>query len=89
MEMRCMICQQKEETKHLPLYVCGSEGLDICHSCEMALVSYIRESIRLAYKSRKLGYQTAKEVAKTKSRKNEPDYESENEEYGPELHGDF
>lgn len=64
--MGCMICQSKEETKHLPIYVIGSEGLDICYSCEMVLVSYIRESMILASRSRKLGYMNAKDVARSK-----------------------
>lgn len=64
--MGCMICQSKEETKHLPIYVIGGEGLDICYLCEMVLVSHIRESMILASRSRKLGYKNAKDIAKAK-----------------------
>lgn len=64
--MDCMICQRKENTKHLPIYVVGSEGLDICLSCEMALVHHIRELMNVASVSRKLGYQSAKNVARAK-----------------------
>lgn len=50
---RCMICQMsKMEIKHLPLYVRGSEGLDICHFCEMILVEFVREIMNIANRSR-------------------------------------
>jgi hypothetical protein len=40
----CMICRNdKEETRHISLYVIGSEGLDICHECEMRIVEFARE----------------------------------------------
>ena len=67
MKTYCMICDEKKEIKHLPLYVEGSEGLNVCHSCEMALVHYIRGLMVLASKSRMKGYKNAKEVAKAKS----------------------
>lgn len=38
----CRICRTKEEeVKHLPLYISGSEGLEICHGCEMVLIDII------------------------------------------------
>ena len=58
--MQCMICQRKKEVRNIPLYVIGSGGLNICHICEMALVTHIRELMRLASFSRILGYRTAK-----------------------------
>jgi hypothetical protein len=43
----CMIClDNKKETRHVNLYVIGSEGLDVCHDCEMKIVDYIRDLIR-------------------------------------------
>lgn len=49
----CMICHTPDQvTKHLPLYIRGSEGLDVCHFCEMALVEAIREMINIANRSR-------------------------------------
>lgn len=41
----CMNCHEVAETKHLPLYVIGSEGLDLCHKCEMELVGMVRDWI--------------------------------------------
>ena len=42
-EMKCSIClTEADETKHLPIYITGSEGIEICHDCEMALVEHIR-----------------------------------------------
>lgn len=38
-----MICHSIEETRHIPLYCFGSEGLDVCHSCEMKLVEFVRQ----------------------------------------------
>ncbi len=52
--MSCMICQSEEDTKHLPLYVIGSEGLNICHSCEMMLVHYIQDMMQVANVSKKM-----------------------------------
>jgi len=39
----CWLCGREEETKHFDLYVDGSEGLALCHQCEMMLVSHIVE----------------------------------------------
>jgi exo-beta-1,3-glucanase (GH17 family) len=45
--MECMICGQKENNnitvRNIDLYIIGSEGLNICHECEMRLVQYIRD----------------------------------------------
>jgi hypothetical protein len=43
-----------QEVKYLPLYIRGSEGLDICHFCEMVLIEMIREMINIAGRSRKV-----------------------------------
>jgi|GEM_PF-7004284 len=49
--MRCSICQceqpvatllQEEKLRHLPLYVDGSEGIDICYACAIALTEILR-----------------------------------------------
>ena len=43
----CMICGNTEkETRHIPLYVRGSEGLSVCHDCEMLIVEIVRDLIR-------------------------------------------
>ena len=39
----CMICKSEAETRYFDLYVFGSEGLHICHECEMELVGFVRD----------------------------------------------
>jgi hypothetical protein len=37
----CMLCSDnKAETRYIDLYVIGSEGLRVCHKCEMKLVEF-------------------------------------------------
>lgn len=39
---RCDMCLKRvEEVHHLPLYVFGSEGVYLCHDCEMKVCEYI------------------------------------------------
>jgi len=42
--MLCTLCANNEEktTRFIPLYVFGSEGLNVCHECEMQLVGFAR-----------------------------------------------
>lgn len=65
--MRCMICLKDEVmgsfkslTRHINLYVIGSEGLVVCHSCEMEIVEHIRE------KRRKHGIKRKEDIKKKK-----------------------
>ena len=46
--MACNICSNTEETRHINLYVSGSEGLIICHPCEMSLVQHVRDVMNIA-----------------------------------------
>lgn len=42
--MQCMMCfENVDETRYINLYVIGSEGLEVCHKCEMELVYLIRK----------------------------------------------
>ena len=52
MEDRCTCCGEIAETKHLPLYVIGSEGTELCHQCEMLIVRLIRNIRRKSLKKR-------------------------------------
>jgi len=61
---QCTICQKWDDCKYLDLYTIGSEGTQVCHSCELALVEFAQTLIRIATKSRKIGYQNAKDVRK-------------------------
>lgn len=63
----CSICQQPR-TRHLPLYYCGSEGIHLCHECEMHVITYIRSLHNIAITSRKQGYLAAKTVREAKEK---------------------
>jgi len=54
--MSCRVCDEDVETRNIDLYVTGSEGLNICNTCEMLVVTYVRNLISLAGRSRKHGY---------------------------------
>ena len=43
METYCDICDNKGETKFLNLFPFGSEGTHLCHTCDMLVVTFIRE----------------------------------------------
>ena len=62
----CFICEDITETKHLPLYVAGSEGVVLCLHCRMALTEMVRSMATAARKAKKQGYLAAKEVAEAK-----------------------
>ena len=64
---QCRCCGDKGKVRHLAIYVVGSEGLDVCHDCEMAIVEFCRSLIRVAGRAHKLGYVAAKEVAAAKA----------------------
>lgn len=41
----CRVCGGEERPsmiRNINIYVTGSEGLNVCHSCEMHIVEYIR-----------------------------------------------
>ena len=46
--MSCRICDNTAETRHLNLYVSGSEGVELCHPCEMSLVQHVRDMMNMA-----------------------------------------
>ena len=53
----CMICHNnKEETRYISLFVIGSEGLTVCHSCEMKIVNYVRELMSIELQKKKDEY---------------------------------
>jgi hypothetical protein len=41
----CMMCDTIGPVRHIALYVVGSEGLFVCHDCEMFLVRVVRALI--------------------------------------------
>jgi len=38
----CRICGDEDKVRNKNLYVSGSEGLDVCHGCEMEIVEFVR-----------------------------------------------
>ena len=42
----CNICHQDAECRHLDLYVFGSEGVWLCHECEMLVNAFIEMMAR-------------------------------------------
>lgn len=60
----CKICNAESvECRNLDLYVTGSEGLTLCHDCEMALVNYIRGLMNVATRIRFATYKRRKATA--------------------------
>lgn len=51
---RCTICgnEPPEELEHLPIYVDGSEGVDICYACKMAVTEFLRTMKQACARSR-------------------------------------
>ena len=69
----CYICWTEESDdktlKDLPIYVYGSEGVEICFSCEMAIVKTIRNMASAAARSRKIAYKHAKKIRRSLTEK--------------------
>jgi len=53
MENFCLICGVFDEVRHLPIYVRGSEGIELCHDCEMLLVDFISKLMNLSGRIKK------------------------------------
>ena len=50
----CYMCHEMhEETNLFALYVSGSEGLRVCHECEVAIVRFCQGQARAALRRRK------------------------------------
>ena len=53
MKTDCRICgAEQTECRNINLYVTGSEGLTICHDCEMMLVTFVRNLLHFSAKNR-------------------------------------
>lgn len=59
----CNICSSPEETKHYSLYVTGSEGVNLCNACQIAVCEFIR---RMSSACNRQAIQTAKIIKFTK-----------------------
>jgi hypothetical protein len=51
--MHCGICGSIEDNLlHLPLYVNGSEGIDVCERCRVKITVIIQQVVSVANKAR-------------------------------------
>jgi ribosome-binding protein aMBF1 (putative translation factor) len=50
--MSCYICKEDVEVRRIDLYVIGSEGIDVCHDCELILVDTARNFSLIATKAK-------------------------------------
>ncbi len=52
--MKCRICgnEPPEELVHLPIYVSGSEGVDLCYACRMMVTDFVRAHINACARAR-------------------------------------
>jgi hypothetical protein len=54
-----MVCGQESKStntvRNIDLYIVGSEGLNICHECEMRLVQHIRDIRSVAITAKMVG----------------------------------
>lgn len=62
--MECRIChsvpESKDRIRNINLYVTGSEGLNICHACEIILVNTIRHMMEVSARAKIIGYKLGK-----------------------------
>ena len=47
--VQCKVCRSEENVINLPLYVNGSEGVDLCLQCRMVLTEVTQGMIRSAF----------------------------------------
>lgn len=56
----CTICHEQTDVRNINLFVTGSEGLDVCHECEKAIVGIVMVMANIARKSRIHGVMAVK-----------------------------
>jgi len=57
----CYMCHRDKEIRNINLYVIGSEGLNICHDCEIMIVKHIQELSRINHLTKIEVYKKLKE----------------------------
>ena len=40
---RCLLCKEIQEVRYIDLYIIRSERLHVCHTCEMEVVSAVKD----------------------------------------------
>jgi hypothetical protein len=38
----CLLCRRVGKVSHLPIYIIGSEGTDVCESCRINITHFVR-----------------------------------------------
>ena len=62
----CMVCHENTDVRWKNLYVIGSEGLSVCHKCEMKIVRHVEFMMREAASERKAAYLRKKSIREGK-----------------------
>jgi hypothetical protein len=63
MKKCCSICGwDSEELTHLTLYVNGSEGIEVCLECRIALTEYARGMTSACFRGMKAGFRLRKKI---------------------------
>ena len=70
--MECMICSDNVNVRNVNLFIIGSEGLEICHACEMDLVTHIRAMRNMVNRGK------LRMVQHDKNRERKKDHEHDN-----------
>ena len=60
---RCDMCLRDKELRHVNIYINGSEGTFLCHSCYMELVEIVSERKRASFKKKMEDYIANKKKA--------------------------
>jgi len=65
---KCDLCWEKRETRYIDLYPWGSEGLGVCHGCEMKLVKVCQEMALETLRRRKAEHVARRSAAEQEAR---------------------
>ena len=57
---RCDMCLKDAYVRHVNIYINGSEGTFLCHSCYMELVEIVRERKRASFKKKMDAYKASR-----------------------------
>jgi hypothetical protein len=50
--MECNVCGSREEVERLPIYIMGSEGVDLCLHCRLTVTEVVRGMLSVAGRRR-------------------------------------
>ena len=62
----CSICfSEVGETRHLPIYITGSEGVELCTNCKIDLTEHLRQLRNVALRSKLQAFKSIKKDINT------------------------